>query len=302
MSKAYEPGLFLLYHAKNNRPQSLGALYPDLNPEKLGEVVRVNYPARDTIRIPAFITLPPGVRDSSQPKNLPFVVMPHGGPYGRDEERFDYFAKFFAKRGFCVLQMNFRGSEGDGKAYEESGRKNCVVMQEGVEDGTRWLADRGYADPERTCIVGWSYSDYADLMGALKHPELYACAISMAGVKDLQDMIRDIKGYRFRRLSAQNFVLKGFDSKDDIKANSPVKLASNLKMSLFLAHGTADQWVHLDQFRRIKRALRRVEVQVTYMEFKDEDHFLSNQKNRIEFFEGVGKFLAETLVKNKIAQ
>ena len=139
-------------------------------------------------------------------------------------------------------------------------------------------------------------------MGALKNPELYACAISMAGVTDLQDMIKDIKEYRFGRLSAQNFVLKGFDSKDDIKANSPVKLANNLKVPLFLAHGTADQRVHIDQFRRMKRALRRVEVPVTYMELNDEDHFLSNQENRIEFFEGVDKFLAETLGKNKVAQ
>ena len=297
ISNAYDPGLFLLYDAKNKKLQSLGALYPDLAVKDLGEVVSVKYAARDKSVIPAFITLPTAIRDSSQIKNLPFIVLPHGGPYGRDEKRFDYFAQFFASRGFGVLQMNFRGSDGYGRAFEESGRKNWVVMQEDVEDGARWLIERGYADPERMCIAGWSYGGYAALMGALKDPELYRCAISMAGVTDLQDMIRDIKQYRFGKMSSKNFVLKGFKGRDDIKANSPVKLASELKVPLFLAHGTADQRVQIDQFRRMKRALRSVDTPVAYMEFADEDHFLSVEKNRIAFFKGLDAFLRNTVGK-----
>lgn len=302
ISNPSEPGHIMLYDAKAKQLQTLGALYPGLGTEQLGEVVSVTYAARDGVKIPSFVTLPPMIADSAQLKNLPFVIMPHGGPYGRDEKRFDYFAQFFATRGFGVLQMNFRGSDGYGKAFEDSGRENWTVMQQDVEDGAHWLIERGYADPERTCIVGWSYGGYAALMGALKNPELYACAISMAGVTDLQDMIRDIKEYRFGRIAAKDFILQGFDSKDDIKANSPVKLAEDLNVPLLLAHGTADQRVHIDQFRRMKRALRNAAVPVSYLEFEDEDHFLSNEENRIEFFEGIDQFLRETVGESSFAQ
>ena len=123
----------------------------------------------------------------------------------------------------------------------------------------------------------------------------------MAGVTDLQDMIRDIKKYRFGRISARNFIWKGFDSKHDIRANSPVKQASDLKVPLFLAHGTLDQRVHFDQFKRMKSALRKADAPVSYMLFKDEDHFLSNQENRIDFFEGLDTFLIETVGKSEFA-
>ncbi|MFK8030057.1 MAG: alpha/beta hydrolase family protein [Gammaproteobacteria bacterium] len=301
ISNAYEPGMVALYDARKKQLSVLGELYPDLLPEQMGEVVSVGYSARDGVKIPSFVTLPPTIKDGSQLKKLPFVILPHGGPYGRDEKRFDYFAQFFATRGFGVMQMNFRGSDGYGKAFEDSGRKNWVVMQEDVEDGARSLIERGYADPDRICIAGWSYGGYAALMGALKSPELYACAISMAGVTDLQDMIRDIEKYRFGKVTARNFVLNGFESKDDIKANSPVKLAGELKVPLFLAHGRDDQRVHFDQFTRMKRALRKVDVPVTYMDFSDEDHFLSNQENRVEFFNGIDKFLAETVGTSEFA-
>lgn len=302
ISNPSEPGYIMLYDAKAERLEALGALYPDLATEHLGEVVSVTYAARDGVKIPSFVTLPPTITNNAQLENLPFVILPHGGPYGRDEKRFDYFAQFFATRGFGVLQMNFRGSDGYGNAFEESGRENWIVMQEDVEDGAHWLIERGYADPERMCIVGWSYGGYAALMGALKKPELYACAISMAGVTDLQDMIRDIKEYRFGRIAAKEFILQGFDSKDDIKANSPVKLAADLKVPLLLAHGTADERVHIDQFHRMKRALRKVDVPVTYLEFEGEDHFLSNEENRIEFFESIERFLGETVGESSFVQ
>lgn len=295
VSNNFDPGFFFLYDAKTGDLITVGDLYPGIPNEQLGEIVSVSYTARDGAKIPTFITLPPSITETSQFKNVPFIILPHGGPYGRDAKRFDYFAQFFASRGYGVMQMNFRGSDGYGKSYEESGRKNWVVMQEDVEDGARWLLQKGYADPERMCIAGWSYGGYAALMGALKTPELYRCAISMAGVTDLQDMIRDIKRYRFGRIAARNFVLNGFESKDDIKANSPVKLAAELKVPLFLAHGTDDQRVHFDQFKRMQRALRKVDTSVTFLSFKDEDHFLSDEENRIAFFEGIDKFLMDNI-------
>ena len=294
-SNAYDPGALLMLNTSTNKVSMLSLIRPDLPASEMGKVISFNYTARDGFEIPAYLTLPASVTNATQLKNSPFIILPHGGPYARQSKRFDYFAQFFVSRGFAVLQMNFRGSEGYGKKFKDAGRDNWVLMQDDVEDGARWLIKKGYADPNRMCIVGWSYGGYAAMMGAIKNPELYACAVSMAGVTDLQDMIRDIKKYRFGNISAKNFVLKGFEGKDDIKENSPIKRAKDFTVPLFLAHGTLDQRVHYDQFTRMKRALNKSSAKVTAMSFKDEDHFLSNQENRQQFFEGLDKFLKETI-------
>ena len=294
-------GMFLM-NGQTDTLTTIGYFYKDLDSNNLGMVVNVKYYARDKAVIPAYVTLPPGIAESAQIKKLPFIVLPHGGPYARKSKRFDYLAQFFATRGYGVLQMNFRGSEGYGKRFEDAGRENWVVMQEDVEDGAKFLLRKGYADSDRLCIAGWSYGGYAALMGALKNPELYSCAISMAGVTDLQDMIRDMRKYEGGKIAAKDFVLKGFKDKDDIKANSPVKLADALTVPLFLAHGELDQRVHFDQFKRMQRALKKSSAKVTYMEFEDEDHFLSNQKHRQNFFRGLDKFLVEVNGESEFAQ
>ena len=168
-------------------------------------------------------------------------------------------------------------------------------MQEDVEDGARWLLEKGYADPDKMCIAGWSYGGYSALMGAVKNSDIYACAISMAGVTDLKDMINDIKKYRFGKVTARNFVLRGFEDKDDIKENSPVKRAEEITIPVFLAHGEKDQRVHFDQFKRMKSALKKSPADHTFVRFKDEDHFLSDQANRQEFFVELEKFLVKHL-------
>lgn len=295
VSNAYDPGALAIVDASTNDVSFLASLRRELPSDEMGLVSSLTYPARDGVKIPAYLTLPPSVTSSADVKNLPFVVLPHGGPFARKAKRFDYFAQFFATRGFAVLQMNFRGSAGYGKGYEDAGRENWVKMQDDVEDGTRWLIEKGLADPDRVCIAGWSYGGYAALIGAIKSPDLYACAISMAGVTDLKDMINDIKKYRFGSITAQNFILRGFDDKQAIAENSPVKRAAELQVSLFLAHGEADQRVHFDQFSRMKRALKKSSAPVTYMQFEDEDHFLSNQENRQAFFRGLDEFLNNVL-------
>lgn len=300
VSSPYDPGAMMM-KGRSGKPVNLGAIRPSLPPNQLGESVSVSYRARDGQKIPSFVTLPPTITDNSKLKSLPFIVLPHGGPYGRDSKRFDYFAQFFASRGFGVLQMNFRGSEGYGKAFEEAGRKNWTIMQEDVEDGTRWLVKKGYADPERICIAGWSYGGYAALMGAAKNSDLYKCAIAMAALTDIKDFMNDQRNYRFGRATVKDFIGNGFENKDDIKANSPVKIAEDMTVPLFLAHGQLDQQVHFDQYVRMKKALKKSKAKVTFMEFKDEDHYLSNEENRIEFFKGLDKFLNNNIGKSEFA-
>jgi len=270
ISAPYDPGGLFMYTAGDEVPTQLLKMYNGFSDADTGDVIAVKYPTRDKQQIPAFVTLPPGVKSA---KNLPFIVLPHGGPYARDSTRFDYLAQFFATRGYGVLQMNFRGSEGYGKAFAEAGRSNWLVMQQDVEDGTRWLYEKGFADASRTCIAGWSYGGYAALMGVSTDPELNRAAKTFFGEAMEDGAVR--------------------------KANSPVHVADQIKVPVFLAHGDLDENVQFDQFTRMKKALKRAKVKATYMKFENEDHYLSQQENREKFFVGMEKFLTQVNGKSE---
>jgi len=294
MSAPYVPGGIMLFNRGDEKPEMIQSTYSGLPSEEMGLVFPLKYTARDGQKIPAFMTLPPTITDQAALKNLPFIVLPHGGPYGRDEKRFDYFAQFFATRGYGVLQMNFRGSEGYGKSFKEAGRDNWLVMQEDVEDATKFLLSKGYADPNRTCIAGWSYGGYAALMGAAKDNEgLYDCVIAMAALTDINDAKRDLAKYRGGKHAAKDFFGEAMQDSKVRKANSPVHRAEDIKVPVFLAHGDLDENVQYDQFLRMRKALKKAGVDYTDLAFEDEDHFLSRQENREAFFIGVEKFLLE---------
>lgn len=301
ISNAYDPGTMMLHDFSSGQGFAVSFINPKLKSEKMGETIAVRYTARDEFKIPAYVTIPPTITDTSKLKDLPFIILPHGGPYARDNGRFDYFSQFFASRGYGVLQMNFRGSIGYGKAYEEAGRTNWDLMQEDVEDGARWLISKGYADPNRMCIAGWSYGGYAALMGSVRTPELYKCSISIAGVTDLNDLVSDIKKYSFGSLAARNTVLEGFDTKKDLRQSSPLRRVKDMTVPVFLAHGEHDQRVHHDQFKRMEKALRSNKVPHITRSYKEEDHFLSNEDNRKDMFRYLDKFLETYIGKSEHA-
>jgi dipeptidyl aminopeptidase/acylaminoacyl peptidase len=285
-----EPGGLYLYEQGGNLTPLLDN-FNGLSASDMGEVIALRYTARDGEKIPAFITLPPSIKESSELKNVPAIVLPHGGPYSRSSKRFDYLAQFFATRGYLVLQMNFRGSEGYGKSFTEAGRDSWVVMQEDVEDGMRWLLEKGYADPDKTCIAGWSYGGYAALMGAAKTPDLYQCSIAIAALSDIPEAIRDAEKYFNGRARAERTFGTLMDDRNLMRANNPVDQADKIQVPVFLAHGELDSAVEFDQFEAMRRRLKNADVDGTYMSFEDEDHYMSNQANRQAMLEGIEAFL-----------
>jgi len=294
LSHSSDPGGLFTFSRGDEKLALLGAQYNGLTAEDMGVVVPVKYSARDGQKIQAYVTMPPTIETQEDFQNLPFIVLPHGGPYGRDYKRFDYFAQFFATRGYGVMQMNFRGSDGYGKSFEEAGRSNWIVMQEDVEDATKYLFEKGYADPGRTCIAGWSYGGYAALMGGAKDTEnRYNCVVAMAALTDIADAKRDFRRYRGGKHVANDFFGEAMKDKETRKANTPVERADDIKVPVFLAHGDKDINVHFDQYKRMKRALEKAGADGTYLAFKDEDHFLSRQENREEFFIELEKFLKD---------
>jgi dienelactone hydrolase len=247
---------------------------------------------RDGLTIHGYVTLPPGVTRDSISRPMPFVVLPHGGPSARDRLGFDYLAQMIASQGYGVLQPNYRGSRGYGGAFERAGFAEWgLKMQDDVTDGTRWLIDGGLADPARICIVGWSYGGYAALMGAVKTPELYRCAASMAGVTDLRRRLDRAAQSRFADLN-----LPRFDSDPAvIAANSPVLHADDIRVPVFLAHGERDFTVSVKDSRDMEAALKAAGKPVETLYFPDDDHYLYREADRVAFVKALDGFLARNL-------
>jgi dipeptidyl aminopeptidase/acylaminoacyl peptidase len=266
----------------------LGDIRPDIPDSALAPVRPVQYRARDGLTIHGYVTLPPDAPAGP----IPFVVMPHGGPSARDVLGFDYIAQMIASRGYGVLQPNFRGSRGYGGAFEEAGFQQWgLKMQDDLTDGVQWLIAQGLADAKRICIVGWSYGGYAALMGAIKTPDLYRCAVSMAGVTDLTRRLDRAQQSRFADLN-----LPKFDSDPQaVIANSPALLADRIKIPILLAHGRRDFTVPVADTEAMEAALRKAGKPVQALYFDDDDHYMYREEDRIAFLEALDSFLAQSL-------
>jgi len=285
----------ILYNYKTNKAATLSKLYPELKNDDIAMVVDVKYTARDGSLIPGYVTLPAAYYDSRKIEDLPFIIYPHGGPASRNYDGFDARAQFLASRGYGVLQMNFRGSTGYGKAHKDAGRKNWQVMQEDVVDGVNWLIGKGYADKDRICIMGGSYGGYAAVISAINNPDLYACAASFAGVMDIPRLV-DNAVVEGRRGAVKYSVASGFKTRSEMRQQSPSRRADELKTPLLLAHGERDLIVDFKhQYKIMQSALKKSKANVTFLPLKNGDHYLSRGDNRLAYHQALDKFLGEHL-------
>ncbi|PTS87978.1 MULTISPECIES: alpha/beta hydrolase family protein [unclassified Caulobacter] len=270
----------------------LGDIYRGLHSDSVSEVRPVRYKAADGLEINGYLTLPKG-RD---PKNLPLIVFPHGGPEGRDVLGFDWQAQALASRGYAVLQPNFRGSEGYGRAFLEAGFGQWgKKMQTDLSDGVRDLAAQGIIDPKRVCIVGGSYGGYAALAGATIDTGVYRCAVSIAGPSDLKRFL-DYTGSRYDGPnSALRYWLRfmGADGvrDPDLATLSPARLADRASIPILLIHGKDDTVVPYDQSQVMAAALKRAGRPVEIVTLDGEDHWLSRGATRLTMLTATVDFL-----------
>ena len=286
---------YMLYDRTAKTIKQVARARPDIKPDEIGEVTTVEYKARDGLTIPALITWPTGIAPD-QRKNLPMIVMPHGGPESYDNVSFDWLAQFVANEGYVVLQPNFRGSGGFGQSfaqagYGEWGRK----MQDDVTDGAKALISMGWADGNRTCIVGWSYGGYAALAGGALTPDLYKCVVAIAGVSDLKTMLGHEKRDNGRESRAYAYWTSviGDPDKDGaaIEAVSPYRLAASFKAPVLLIHGTDDLVVPDRQSQMMNDALKAAGKPVTYLSIGRDDHSLVNADSRNTALTAIAAFL-----------
>ncbi len=282
------PPAYWLYNTQTHQLKVLAGEYPALQPADLGEMKPYPYKSRDGFDIHAYLTLPPG----KQRHNLPTVIFAHGGPELRDGLNFDWWAQFMASRGYAVLQPNFRGSGGYGWKFQSAGFGQWGrAMQDDITDGVKKLIADGVADPKRICIVGASYGGYAALAGATFTPDLYACAVSVAGISSVPNIL----GSSGNSLYWRSRIGDIFSQEDAMNAVSPAIHADRVRVPILLIHGDHDVTVPIAQSNLEEIALTKAGKKVDFITIDGDDHYLNLASTRIRVLNEIEAFLAANI-------
>jgi dipeptidyl aminopeptidase/acylaminoacyl peptidase len=282
-----DAGRYFLFDKARKALREILLVRPELENKKLASVKPVAVKSADGVNIPAYLTLPPG----KEPRNLPAVVLPHGGPSSRDEWGFDWLAQYMAARGYAVLQPQYRGSAGFGDAWlVENGFKSWRTSVGDITASAHWLIDQGIADPRRMAVVGWSYGGYAALQSAVTEPALFKAVAAIAPVTDLTMLKDEARDYTNSRLVAR-FVGAG----PHLVEGSPLRRAAAINVPVLLVHGDMDTNVRSTESERMEAALRGAGKSVEFLRYKTLDHQLEDNSARTEMLAKIGQLLDRTI-------
>ncbi len=289
-----ESGGFYLYEPRSEQLSKLGQPV-DIPREWIGNTQTIEYKAKDGTKIPAVLTTPANVENQ---KNLPTIILPHGGPESYDQLSYDWLAQYFSSRGYLVLQPNFRGSTGFGWKFKKQGRGEWAgLMQDDVSDGVKALVDGGFSDPDRICIVGASYGGYSALAGGAFTPDLYKCVIAVAPVSDLPRLLTTEKRENQRGSWVVEYWHRVIGDpkkhKQKLKDISPVNFADAFKAPVLLVHGNDDTVVKIKQSSVMSSALKKAGKEVEFVKVKGGDHWLSTSETRLETLQAIDSFIAK---------
>lgn len=283
-----DPGQFYLLDKKTGSAEYLLSRRAWIDPQQMAVRRPISYKTRDGHTVWGYLTLPSG----RKAERLPAVVMPHGGPFGvRDHWIWDADAQALASRGYAVIQVNYRGSDGYGRRHRDAGKRGWgTVMIDDISDGVRWAAKQGHVDPDRLCIFGGSYGGYAAMMSAVREPDLYKCVIGYVGVYDLPALRSDADFARFQ--SGENYFDEyvGADP-EQLRAQSPMHQLARLKAPVFLVHGEQDVRAPFGQAKALRRELEKRNHPLEWLAKSNEGHGFYQEKNRLELYERVVAFL-----------
>jgi dipeptidyl aminopeptidase/acylaminoacyl peptidase len=292
IGKPSQPGSYFLYEASSGSMRMLGWYHPVLKDADLNPMESIRYKARDGLEIEAVVTYP---RHRPSRKNLPVVIMPHGGPFGvRQHEEFGFFPwhQALAEMGYLVIEPNYRGSGGYGRDFVLDGRKPDgygLRMQDDLNDAVSWFAQKGLVDPKRACIMGWSYGGYAAARGAQRDPDQWKCAIAGAGVYDFPMM----KAYDTRQFGA--FGANYQATADDLISISSARNTDGKWSPILIVAGRRDARIPLEQSRtlvsRLKASGKKEDVDFRYVEQSKGTHNLPYEDVHIEWLEEAEKWL-----------
>ncbi|MBX3565655.1 MAG: S9 family peptidase [Sphingomonas sp.] len=284
-SSASDRGIYYVY--SGGRAALFGAVNPELTARPATEMRAVSYRARDGMTLHGFLTLPAG-RGSA---GLPLVVIPHGGPFARDDWGYDPWVQYLAAKGYAVFQPNFRGSVGYGIAYMAKGDGEWGRgMQDDMDDGVAWLAKAGTIDARRVCVMGASYGGYAAMWAAARDPDKYRCAISFAGISDVRAQL-DYDRQTFAAVDFRAWRRRIQGSAPSLESLSPLSYADRIVTPMLIAHGSEDDIVPPEQSVMLHQALSRLGRTHEYAVYPGEGHNMDDPANSADFLRRVGQFL-----------
>jgi dipeptidyl aminopeptidase/acylaminoacyl peptidase len=287
------PATYYLYDRPARKLTKLFTAQPALEKYTLAPMKPVTVPSRDGLELVCYLTLPVGVK----PKDLPMVLVVHGGPWGRDAWGFNPNAQWLANRGYAVLSVNYRGSTGFGKKFLHAGdREWAGKMHDDLIDAVRWAEKQGYADPKKVAIYGGSYGGYAALVGATFTPDVFCCAVDIVGPSNLVTLLRSIPPY-WEPMKKMFAVRVGDVETEEefLRSRSPLFKADRIKIPLLIAQGANDPRVKQAESEQIVEALKKAGKPVEYLLFPDEGHGFARPENRLKFFAVAEAFLAQHL-------
>ncbi len=296
VSSDVDPGSVYLFDRRTGTAQFVYKSRPKLPSEWLSEMKPVKYTARDGMTIYGYLTIPKGL----EPKNLPLVMLIHGGPWTRDIWGYNSITQFLANRGYAVFQPNFRGSTGYGKKYLNSGNKQWGrgSMQHDITDAVQFLIKEGIADPKRVAITGGSYGGYATLAGLAFTPYLYACGFDIVGPSNIITLLNSIPPYW--KPVQKTFAIRVGDKDNPeerkmLEYQSPLNYATEINAPLYVVQGANDPRVKKAESDQIVVALRDLGREVEYMLAPDEGHGFLNEMNRLAMYTAMETFFAKHL-------
>jgi len=281
-------GTYYLYNRTTNKMSFLLNTAPNRDPKLMAKMKPFSFIARDGLEIRGYLTLPKG-----KSKNLPLVQVVHGGPYGvKDSWFYNPEAQYFANLGYAVMQVNYRGSGGRGKGFEyDNFRKMGMEMQDDLTDSVKWAVKEGIADKDRVCIYGASYGGYAAMMGVVKEPDLYKCAIPYVGVYDIA-IQKDKSDTRLHK-AGRKFLEEAWNAYDEefVKERSAIYHLDKLKAALFLVHGRMDKRVPIKNYDLLAEKLDEMNYPYESLIEDHEAHGFRDQENVYNLYKKVGAFL-----------
>jgi dipeptidyl aminopeptidase/acylaminoacyl peptidase len=289
------PAEFYVLDTENFKLAKLAASRPWIKPSEMSERKFVRYKSRDGLEIPGYLTIP---RQTSG-KNLPLVVVIHGGPWIRKHSfGFDVQAQFFASRGYAVFQPDYRGTIGYGNRHYTSGFEQWgLAMQDDITDGVEWLVRERIADKNRICLFGFNYGGYATLWGLIKTPELYRCGVTYGAITSIEQVFSfnarspNVWDKDLERIRIGDPDRDG----DKFRSLSPLYRVDGLKASVLVAFGAADQVVPVRHATAFRSALDRAGKKYEWALYTDEGRAFGSDENRFDFYRRVEVFLKQHL-------
>lgn len=284
-----EPGAYYLFNNGTKQLAFMEGAYEGLDPRLMSPMQEVSYLARDGLEIPAFLTIPLG----SDGKNLPTIIYPHGGPEARDYWGYDFIVQFLASRGYAVLQPQFRGSDGFSDEFAKMGEKQWgLAMQDDVTDGALWMIEQGITDPDRMCIMGWSYGGYVAMTATFNTPDLYKCSVSINGVSDLPRIIYDTSNFTGSSYWLRHIGDPGED-KEKLRRTSANYNIDKISMPILVIANKDDPTVNYKQSTSFVKKMENAGKYIRYFEIKEGGHSALEGDGRVIILREAIKFIEQ---------